>query len=98
MTLKDSSFGTADTKTSLLPLFFPMPFVAPFFESVSLSCFRGDGIVLAKANEMAVQVKMLKKAEGDGGDEGNNERFMTGIESRRRFYQAIINQIAPTEM
>lgn len=32
------------------------------------------------------------------GDVSNNERFMTGIESRRWFYQPIINQIAPTEM
>lgn len=38
------------------------------------------------------------KKGGDGGYERNNERFMTGIESRRWFYQAIINQIAPTEM
>lgn len=47
---------------------------------------------------MAIQVKMEKKKEGDGGDESNNERFMTGIVSRRWFYQPIINQIAPTEM
>lgn len=50
---------------------------------------------------MAIQVKMKrkkKKTEGDGGDESNNERFMTGIESRRRFYLPIINQIATTEM
>lgn len=52
---------------------------------------------------MAARVKNEKggeeeKREGDAGDESNNERFMTDIESRRRFYQPIINQIAPTEM
>lgn len=36
-----------------------------------------------------------EKGEEDGEDGSNNERFMTGIVSRRGFYQPIINRIAP---
>lgn len=36
--------------------------------------------------------------EKKGRWRSNNERFMTGIESGRRFYQPIINRLAPTEM
>ncbi|KAF0024615.1 hypothetical protein F2P81_023417 [Scophthalmus maximus] len=71
--------------------------------SVCCKHSRSSCIVRLRADEMAARVKNEKggeeeKREGDAGDESNNERFMTDIESRRRFYQPIINQIAPTEM
>lgn len=104
LTLEDSGTAASVEASQLLSLFSRLTPAVLIFKTLPRHFFRlwwlyrkAEGLRKAYTSENK-GTKKKRCVCYYRGDVSNNERFMTGIESRRWFYQPIINQITPTEM